>query len=170
MKFAENELRQITEDTWRIVLGEELQVSAGPFTTKKILDCIAVCAHIAGDWELAVVLYCSAEVARNAASIMFGADEASTTTDDVHDAMCELINIIGGNIKGILSGSSHLALPSLVKGQDFRLMFPRHVVLSEANFVYRQEPILVMLLGEDRLAPCKGERFDVETPAKHPRE
>lgn len=167
MKFAENEVRQITGETWRIVLGEELQVSLGPFTAKEIPHCIAVCAHITGDWELAVVLYCSARVARNAASIMFGSDEASITIDDVHDAMCELINIIAGNIKGILSGSCHLALPSLVKGHDFRLMFPRHVVLSEANFVYREEPIRVMLLGEDKLASRNDDRFDPQTLAKH---
>ncbi len=156
MKFAENELRQITEDTWKIVLGEELEVSSGTFTAKEIPDSIATCEHITGDWELAVVLYCSVKLARNAATIMFGADEANMTIDDIHDAMCELINIIAGNIKGILNGSTHLALPSLIKGHDFKLMFPRHVLLSEACFSYRDEPILVMLLGEDKLASRKG--------------
>ncbi len=170
MKFAENEVRQITEDTWKIVLGEELQISPGPFTPKEIPNSIATCAHITGDWELAVVLYCSAKVARNAATIMFGADEATMTIDDIQDAMCELINIIAGNIKGILSGSTHLALPSLIKGHDFKLMFPRHVLLSEAHFSYRDEPILVMLLGEDKLASRKSDRFDAGTLAKHTRD
>ncbi len=165
MKFAENELRQITEDTWKIVLGEELQVSPGPFTPKEIPDSIATCEHITGDWELAVVLYCSVKLARHAATVMFGAEEAKMTMDDIHDAMCELSNIIAGNVKGILSGSTHLALPSLIKGHDFKLMFPRHVLLSETHFNYRDEPILVMLLGEDKLASSRGEGFDAQTPA-----
>ena len=169
MKFAQNEVRQITEDTWKIVLGEELQISPRSFAPKEIPDCIAVCAQITGDWALAVVMYCSAKVARNAATIMFGAGEANMTRDDVHDAICELINIIAGNIKGILSGSSHLALPNLVKGRDFKLMFPRHVMLSEAYFMYRDEPILVLLLGEDKLASRKNDGLGPETPGNHAR-
>jgi CheY-specific phosphatase CheX len=162
MKFAENELRQITEDTWKIVLGEELQLLAGPMSAKEIPDAIATCAQITGDWELAVVLYGSAKLARNAATAMFGADETDMTMDDIHDAMCELINIIAGNVKGILSGSTHLALPNLVKGNDFKLTFPRHVLLSEAHFHYRDEPVLVMLLGEDKLASRKGGRLEAK--------
>lgn len=165
MKFAENEVRQITEDTWKIVLGEELQLLPGHLAPNEIPDPIATCANITGDWDLAVVLYCSAKVAHHAATAMFGAAEANTTIDDIHDAMCELINIIAGNLKGILSGSTHLALPNLVKGSDFKLMFPRHVLLSEAHFGYRDEPLLVMLLGEDKLASRKGDRFDAKTPA-----
>ena len=158
MKFAENEVRQITEDTWRIVLGEELGVPSQRVTPADIEDSIAACAQITGDWQLAMVLYCSSAVARRAATLMFNADEASTSSEDVNDAMCELINIIAGNVKGILSGTSHLSLPNLVRGQDFKLMFPRHVLLSEANFVYRGEPLLVMLLGEDKLASRKDNR------------
>jgi CheY-specific phosphatase CheX len=159
MKFAENELRQITEETWQILLSEELQGSITRVAPSQIKKCIAACAQITGDWQLAVVLYCSANVARNAAAVMFGAEGAKVSNEDVHDAVCELINIIAGNIKGALSGSSHLSLPNLVKGQDFKLMFPRHVLLSEAQFIYRGEPLLVMLLGEDKLplrknSPC----------------
>ena len=98
---------------------------------------------------------------------MFSVDEATLSLEDVHDAICELINIIAGNVKGILSGSSHLSLPSLVRGRDFKLMFPSHVLLSEANFIYRDEPIIVMLLGEDKLGSHKETRsgaFPCEKP------
>jgi hypothetical protein len=62
-----------------------------------------------------------------------------------------LVNIVAGNIKGVLSGSSDLLLPSLIRGKDFMLMFPRHVLLSEVAFGYAGEPVIVMLLGEDKL-------------------
>jgi hypothetical protein len=81
---------------------------------------------------------------------VFGDNEKAASIDDTCDAMCELVNIISGNIKGLLSGSSHLSLPSLVRGQDFRLIFPRHILLSEAAFTYESEHLLVMLLGEDK--------------------
>ena len=150
MKFAEAELRQITQETWRVVLGEEIQLCSNPATPGEITDSIAVCAQITGNWQLAVVLYCSTALARHAAARVFGDNEKAASTDDTCDAMCELVNIISGNIKGLLSGSSHLSLPSLVRGQDFRLIFPRHILLSEAAFTYESEHLLVMLLGEDK--------------------
>jgi chemotaxis protein CheX len=166
MKFAENELRQITEETWKIVLGEELQGPTMRVGPNEIENCIAACAQIAGDWQLAVVLYCSADAARKAATLMFGAGDAKVSSEDVDDALCELINIIAGNIKGTLSGSSHLSPPNLVKGQDFKLMFPRHVLLSEADFIYQGEPLLVMLLGEDQLSSRKDCPYPNGAPEK----
>jgi chemotaxis protein CheX len=152
MKFAEHEVRQITAETWKIILGEELEPATKRVTPVEIEDSMAACALIAGDWQLAVVIYCSSAVARHVATVMFGSDEMETSAADVNDAMCEMINIIAGNVKGVLSGSSHLALPNLIKGQDFKLMFPRHVLLSEADFMCNGEPVLVIVLGEDRIA------------------
>ncbi len=156
MKFAEAELRQITQETWRIVLGEEVQLCAHPAGPTELNESIAACAQITGNWQLAVVLHCSTALARRAASLMFGKAADATSIEDAHDTMSELVNIISGNIKGLLSGSSHLSLPNLVEGQDFRLLFPRHIVLSEATFVYENESLFVMLLGEDRLASRKN--------------
>ncbi|MBI2365785.1 MAG: chemotaxis protein CheX [Deltaproteobacteria bacterium] len=130
MKFAEQEVRQIAEETWKIILGEELEPTMKRITPGEIEDSMAACAQITGDWQLAVVLYCSSSLARHVATVMFGSDEMETSAADVNDAMCEMINVIAGNVKGVLSGSSHLTLPNLVKGQDFKLMFPRHVLMS----------------------------------------
>jgi chemotaxis protein CheX len=152
MKFAETELRQIAEDTWRIVLGEDLEPRAETIASTDIDDCIAATAQIAGDWPLALAIYGSAAVARRATTVMFSLDNKPPKMEDVQDAMGELVNIIAGNLKGVLSGSSHLSLPTLIRGNDFKLMFSRHVLLSEVAFNYGGEPVVVMLLGEDKLA------------------
>ncbi len=96
--------------------------------------------------------------ARLAAKIMFDIASTEAPLEDVHDAMCELVNIISDNVKGALNGSTHLSLPTLIKGQDFKLMFPRHVLLSEAAFSYRDQPLVVMLLGEDKLESRMAKR------------
>ena len=158
MKFAEHEVRQIAAETWKIILGEELEPAMKRITPDEIEDSMAACAQITGDWQLAVVLYCSSALARHAATVMFGAEEETTSAEDVNDVMCELINIIAGNVKGVLSGSSQMSLPNLVKGQDFKHMFPRHVLLSEADFTCNGQPVLVIVLGEDRIAARKEGR------------
>jgi chemotaxis protein CheX len=117
---------------------------------------VAACAQIVGDWQLMVLLYCPLGLARHAAEVMLGVAKGGATTDDVQDVLCELINIISGNIKGVLSGSNRLSLPHIVNGSDFQLRFPRHVLLSEASFAYDGQPLVVRLLGEDRLATRSG--------------
>lgn len=150
MKFAETELRQITGDTWKIVLNGELVDAARPLAPSDIEDPIAACAQIVGDWHLATVLYCPMALARRAAAVMFDTTPEAATLDDIQDTMCELINIIAGNVKGVLSGSSFLSLPNVVKGSDFKLRFPRHVLLSEVFLESDGLPVLVRVLGEDR--------------------
>ena len=163
MKFAETEIRQIVEDTWRFVLGEELERSAQTIAPVDIDDCVCASARIAGDWRLAVVIYGSAAMARHAATVMLSLDAEPAEVEDVQDAMCELVNIIAGNVKGVLSGSSYLSLPTLIRGDDFKLTFPRHILLSEAAFNYAGEPLVVTLLGEDQLA-SRVERVDGAAP------
>lgn len=150
MKFAETELKQITEETWRIVLGEELVSSTQPLLVSQMMDPMAACAQIVGDWHLGAVLYCPLFLARHAAGRMFEMPADQASNDDIQDTLCELINIIAGNVKGVLSGSNHLSLPNVVNGSNFRLRFPRHVLLSEASFLYQEQPLVVRLLGEDR--------------------
>ena len=160
MKFAETELKQITETTWKVVLGEELETSHVAVAPAEIESPMAACAQIVGDWQLGVLLYCSKALAQNAAGVMFGMEPANTTVADVQDTLCELINIITGNVKGVLSGNNHLSLPSVVNGSDFSLRFPRHVLLSEAAFCYGGEPLIVRLLGEDKLLPKEAPSVD----------
>jgi chemotaxis phosphatase CheX-like protein len=101
---------------------------------------------------LVVWLYCPYALARHAAGVMFDVTKDSATTDDVKDVLCELINIIAGNIKGVLSGSNRLSLPHIVSGSDLQLRFTRHVLLSETSFILDSQPLVVSLLGEGRLS------------------
>jgi len=156
MKFAETELRQITEETWKIVLGEELEHRSDAVLPAQMDQTIAACAQIVGDWQLMVWLYCPMVLARHAADVMFGLTKGGATTDDVRDVLCELINIIAGNIKGVLSGSNRLALPHIANESDFQLRFTRHLLLSEVSFRFDGQPLVVSLLGED----CPSESLD----------
>jgi len=153
MRFAETELKQITEATWKVVLSEELETSHVAVPPSEMESPLAACAQIGGDWQLGVLLYCSKALAQNAAGVMFFIEAAKTTAADVQDTLCELINIIAGNVKGVLSGNNHLSLPRVVDGSDFSLRFPRHVLLGEVTFCHRGEPLMVRLLGEDNVMP-----------------
>jgi CheY-specific phosphatase CheX len=69
--------------------------------------------QIAGAWQGAVVLSCSPEYARSMAAGMFGAEPDSLSAADVNDALGELVNVIGGNLKQLLPAPCHLSLPAV---------------------------------------------------------
>jgi hypothetical protein len=150
MQLAENEIRKITEDVWKLVLGRELQPSPQSIHPSQMQNPIAASVQISGQRPLAVVLYCPAELASRAAASMFGTDPHKAVAEDLQDVLCELANMIGGNVKSMLDGVRHLSLPSPTYELDHKRLFRRHVVLSQPSFYCDELPLLVMLLAEDK--------------------
>jgi len=65
-----------------------------------------------GDWEGAVTFACSTTAAESLTRMMLALpSDARLMRDDVPDAVCEVVNVIGGNVKALVEGSSRLGLP-----------------------------------------------------------
>lgn len=73
---------------------------------------------ITGAFTGVVVLTCSRQFALRAAQSMFG--ESSPKDEDARDALAELTNVTGGNVKCLMSGitasTCHLSLPVVSTG------------------------------------------------------
>lgn len=149
MEFAVEEIRQITESVWTSTLGMPIEPRAA-MKPSEIEHAMAACIQITGGWQAVVVLYCPARLVRRAAAAMFGMSDEAATPDDLQDVMCELVNIIGGNVKGMLEGPCHISLPAFIEGLNYRLVFPRHMLLGNATFQCQDQPLIVMFLGEDK--------------------
>lgn len=66
---------------------------------------------INGAWDGSVSLRCTETVSRRVASGMFGVPPEAVSDDDIQDALGELANILGGNIKPLFPAPNHLSLP-----------------------------------------------------------
>jgi hypothetical protein len=64
-----------------------------------------------GAWHGLVRLVCLAATAEQMAVAMLDAHDETLTQEDVFDAVGEVVNVVGGNVKGVLSGSVALGLP-----------------------------------------------------------
>ena len=121
--------------------------------------------QISGAWNGAVLLRCSGALASLASARMFGLDDGEASPEQVHDALGELANILGGCVKTLLPEPCFLSLPSITGGEDHR-PHERHV---RRRKVRRQEPrAIVQRLGA-RLAPAaerRPERVDREPVAQ----
>lgn len=70
--------------------------------------------ELRGDWNGRLVLTCDSDVATQMAGAMLGADpDEDLPTVDVHDAVGEVLNVVGGSVKGALLGSWTLGLPGV---------------------------------------------------------
>lgn len=116
MQFLEQEIRQVTETVWETVLGitltPEFTVPAKPARM------VSGCVQFTGAWEGAVTIECSAEFARQAAATMFGMDASQASVSDTRDAIGELANMTGGNVKALLPEPCRLSLPTVMEGED----------------------------------------------------
>nr|WP_232523239.1 chemotaxis protein CheX [Nocardioides sp. MAH-18] len=70
--------------------------------------------ELRGDWNGRLVLTCDRDVAAQIAGAMLGCGPEEVLPDlDVHDAVGEVLNVVGGSVKGALDGVSALGLPGV---------------------------------------------------------
>ena len=144
MQFLEEEIRQVAEMVWDSVLGTPLVRS--PEIPPPPDRVVSGWVHFTGAWEGAVTIECSAEFARTAAATMFGVDLANATPSVMQDAMGELTNMTGGNVKALLPEGCRLSLPTVVEGSAYTARVPGSELVTSVGFKCQGSPVVVRLL------------------------
>lgn len=145
MQFIEPEICSYTENIWKSILDLEVVKVDAPFKAEGENNTLAGCVHIMGAWEGTVVLLCPTSLAQQAASIMFGIKEDQAGMEQIQDALGELANMTGGNIKSLLPEPSYLSLPT-VAVTDFALRIPGTELVSTVNFKCNNHNFAVTLV------------------------
>jgi chemotaxis protein CheX len=110
MTVLEQDIRDVTESVWSNMLNATAEPRSfstgalrGPIWTGSV--------RMTGAWEGAVTIHCSHDLARAAAVALFALDSCEPSEEEVRDALGELANVVGGNIKALLPGPTDLSLP-----------------------------------------------------------
>jgi chemotaxis protein CheX len=151
MELIDEQIRRLTPEIWDAVLHLPLQCQdAIPDSGRRT---VSACVHIAGAWNGAVALSCDIEFASQAAAIMFDLVGSVPSTADMQDALGELTNMVGGNIKALLPETCHLSLPSAVEVADFSVRILHSRLVLRIPFRSGDHSMIVSLLErEDRAA------------------
>jgi len=72
-----------------------------------------------GSVPLSVALSTNEQTCAHLGATMFGCELSEVTTEDLDDALCELLNMTAGKIKFKMAPDQALGLPQLVEGADF---------------------------------------------------
>ena len=150
MTIAEDEIRQSVEDLWASVLGLAIEPRQGPGFPDSSPGLLTGCVEISGAWQGAVTLDCGPGLARQAAAIMFGVEPVDTSYDQVRDALGELTNILGGQVKALLPEPCRLSLPAVAPRADYAFGRPDAKVLATLDFACRDAPVRVTIVEGGR--------------------
>lgn len=111
MTITHDELRSIMDAIWQSLLGSGLTAAEGPGEGPR--PRVVGRVEITGGWEGVVTIDCDAELAADVAAAMFGLEDGDAAPDEIRDALGELANMAGGNIKSLLPAPSQLGLPTV---------------------------------------------------------
>lgn len=112
---AEDDVVELTRLIWETVLGLAVE---GPLGEGGDTLDVSLSVDISGNWEGTVSLAMPRALARSAAAAMLSVPEDEVPPNELRDAVGELANMIGGNVKGILPGPNRLSLPHAPTGED----------------------------------------------------
>jgi chemotaxis protein CheX len=141
------QIRSIIENIWNSVLG--LQVSGAEPPCALTGEYLTSCVHITGAWAGALTIACPVDSARKAAALMFGMELKDAGDSEMQDALGELANIAGGNVKALLPSGCMLSLPTVVQGHDHKFVVPNSKVTGVTAFMCEGQTTVVKILERE---------------------
>ena len=107
--ISEPDIHGIATSVWADMLGLPLEAGEAGAAPERICAWVG----ISGAWSGTVTVELAAPLARRVAAALFGMSPEEVTDTEVTDAVGEVVNILGGNLKALLPGPSALSLPSV---------------------------------------------------------
>jgi chemotaxis protein CheX len=121
--MQDDQVVEIIESVTGAMLGNE----AGPVRQANLSlpigETIGLTAYVtvSGTWNGAVSIHCTHDAARHIGASMFGRPPQSLSDDELRDAVGELCNMVGGNLKSLAAsledGACRLSLPLVADGE-----------------------------------------------------
>ena len=122
MQFFENEIKEYAEFAWS-TLDLKITPSSGQFDENPE-NSVTANIQISGHWQGVIALKIGHDLAQQLAVNMFSIEKGRVTDAEINDALSEMINIIGGNLKSLLPQPNQLSLPMVgLKGTDLHFPF-----------------------------------------------
>src|SRR4051794_26328416 len=135
--LAGEDLLAIAGDLWSSYLGSEPGPSVPGLGNPAE---VTASVSIAGEWDGVVVISMSAKSAQDVGSALLQLEPGDLEVADLDDAVGELANIIGGNVKSVLPGPSSLSLPVVAHGSANVAGRGAHIV-AQAALEWRGEHV-----------------------------
>ena len=145
--MTDEEVLGITRDVWESFTGRAIDVADGQ-PHRDGGDVTVGCVTVSGAWQGSVLLACPAQLARMAAAAMFDRPAGQLDDREVADALGELTNMVGGNIKSLIPGPSRLSMPAVTVGASPTVKPPRAALVTTVSLACEGLPLTVSVWRE----------------------
>ena len=123
MELKEADISRTLQTIWEAVLHYTPEPAPRAPLPSLTQDLLASIVYLNGTaWKGTIALICNRDMARQTAAQMFGVAVDQMPTSDVNDAMGELANMLGGNVRALLHGPCELSLPKIFSPCNFESM------------------------------------------------
>ena len=140
-----DDLLEIADQVWSSYLDPEGVNPLVPVAPRQPADEVSAAVSVTGAWRGHVVISFSSAASRHAAAALLGVEFDEVSTADITDAVGELANIIGGNVKSLLPEPSALSLPHVhVEGTSGR--YPAVTEICHLEGTWMDESVTVTVL------------------------
>ncbi len=133
MQFLEKEIQQYTQLVCSTALGLEVQTLPGVHEVSPT-DTASGSIQISGEWNGAIMLSMPTILVNTLTETLFSLAPGKASSEDKKDAVGELINMIGGNIKALLPEPSVLSTPLVALEGNNPPHFPATKMKTHCQF------------------------------------
>jgi chemotaxis protein CheX len=151
VEIVPGQLAQIVESVFETMLSLEAGESGTPWFPSG--DRLTATVHLAGDWNGAVLVECDRAQACRFAGRFLATDPPETVNDVVRDVLGELANMIGGNLRSVLTRGIGLSMPCVVDGSDYGQRVCGAKVQVRLAFQWAEGPFWVTVLTTTPRSP-----------------
>jgi chemotaxis protein CheX len=141
-----SDLVQIVQSVFSAMVGLEITPSSEPWSPDG--NRLTSAVHLSGDWNGVVLLECERHQACAFTARFLSIDTPDVVDDTVRDVLGELANMIGGNLKCVVTQGIALSMPSVVDGGDYRMRFCRAELMLQCAFDSADGVFWVSILTE----------------------
>lgn len=141
----ESQLEEMMRNIWQSMILPETPLD--PAAELEEYD-FSACVDIVGPWNGAVSVECDEEMARTFAERMFERAPGQIAEGDLLDALREVANLIGGNVKGTLTSGCQLSLPRATRGSEALLLDGGQTTVCQSTFASGARRMRVRVLSE----------------------
>jgi chemotaxis protein CheX len=141
-----DDIRAVTENVFASLTEFSVVPTAADDIHRAGHRYVTAAVSITGEWEGTVAVACTDELARLVTAAFFGVEPADADDGEINDAIGEVANMIGGNVKALMPAPSQLSLPTVTTGIDYVVTFPGTREESREAFLVEGHPFFVSVL------------------------
>lgn len=152
MHLSSDDVAQIVQEVFSSMLALKVEPIDIAIDLDSADSAVAGSVGVSGATDCLISMEMQEQAARSVAAAMFGLEASEVSDDDIADAVGELTNMVGGNIKSLLPEPSTLSLPVVAHGRIPTLKVVGGKILLNQTFLSGEEPVFVTVWNRPQTA------------------